>query len=121
MSAQQVRQRRTETDPAKAPGQSLKRAHKDLDDQNPDFGVGQAGAGPRSDAMSRAMLAMTDGLSSASWLIGTWTGSGKGAFPNMGGEEFYYSEEATFVPGSCIVDFHHICQAALPTFSSCQD
>ena len=49
--------------------------------------------------MNRAMLAMTDGLSSASWLIGTWTGSGKGAFPNMGGEEFYYSEEATFVPG----------------------
>jgi hypothetical protein len=101
MSAQHVRQRRTENDSAKSAGQPLKRAHKEVDDQNPEFG---AGGGPRPDAMNRAMLAMTDGLSSASWLIGTWTGSGKGSFPNMGGEEFYYSEEATFVPGSSALD-----------------
>ena len=100
MSVQHVRQRRSESDPSKPPGQPLKRNHNEMEEQNSEFGVGQAtAAGPRADAMSRAMLAMTDGLSSASWLIGTWTGSGKGAFPNMGGEEFYYSEEATFVPG----------------------
>jgi hypothetical protein len=73
-----------------------------MEEQNSEFSVGATAAGPRADAMSRAMLAMTDGLSSASWLIGTWTGSGKGAFPNMGGEEFYYSEEATFVPGLAV-------------------
>ena len=98
MSAQHARQRRTESDAGKSAGPPLKRAHNDIVEQGSDAS-GQAGAAPRADAMSRAMLAMQDGLSSASWLIGTWTGSGKGAFPNMGGEEFYYSEEATFVPG----------------------
>ena len=48
---------------------------------------------------------MTDDVSDAnstfakvSWIIGTWTGTGKGIFPCIGDNEFSYSEQSTFYP-----------------------
>jgi hypothetical protein len=103
-----VRQRKNESEQSKVPVQPQKRPLSDVEEQSPEFAMSHGG-GVRTEAMNRAMLAMTDGLASASWLLGTWTGSGKGAFPNMGGEEFYYSEEATFVPGEFERGIHRNC------------
>mmetsp|Transcript_21434 Transcript_21434/g.70999 ORF Transcript_21434/g.70999 Transcript_21434/m.70999 type:complete len:390 (-) Transcript_21434:64-1233(-) len=46
---------------------------------------------------SMQMQQMMDGVQQVSWLIGSWSGTGKASFPTMP-EEIQYYEEATFTP-----------------------
>ncbi len=49
-------------------------------------------------AAEESEMSFAQGLSTARWLLGTWTGSGTCCFPENGGEQISYSEEATFAP-----------------------
>jgi hypothetical protein len=64
-------------------------SHEDLADQSNI---------PQLSATQESEMSFAQGLSTARWLLGTWTGNGTCYFPSNGGERISYSEEASFAP-----------------------